>query len=194
MIHRDIKPGNIFAAERGGIRDVAKLLDFGLVKSTSPDVQDAQVTHDGTVVGSPLYAAPELTLGDHDVGPGADIYALGATAYFLLTGRPVFTGQNPLRIAIAHATQSPELPSDVCDGIPADLEAIVLKCLAKAPEDRFASAGDLERALADCAEEHPWTQDDAQQCWQDAADFTSGVASLRSDEFAESSVVPFAAA
>jgi serine/threonine-protein kinase len=194
MIHRDIKPGNIFAAERGGIYDFAKLLDFGLVKSTSVEAEDVQVTREGVVVGSPLYAAPELTLGEHDIDPRTDIYSLGATAYFLLTGRPVFTGDRAVKIVVAHAHQTPTPMSDLRDGIPAELQAIVLKCLAKSPADRFSSAADLEAALAECAIANPWTAPQAARWWQESADFTSGRQPADIDEFAETSVVPLAPA
>ena len=187
MVHRDIKPANIFAAERGGIYDFAKLLDFGLVKSTqSPE--DLQVTREGLVLGSPLFAAPELAFGECEVDYRADIYSLGATAYFLLTARPVFMGENPLRVALAHAQQMPAPLSQFRNDIPAALEAIVLRCLAKSPKDRFASVAELEAALAACACEHPWAQEQAERWWQDAADFTSGPATSAIDPFAETSI------
>jgi serine/threonine-protein kinase len=113
LIHRDIKPGNIFAAERGGIHDFAKLLDFGLVKSTGGSADNIQHTRDGVVVGSPLYAAPEAALGEGTVDERVDQYSLGATAYFMLTGRPVFPGTRALDIVVAHARDLP-LPASVC--------------------------------------------------------------------------------
>jgi len=93
LIHRDVKPGNIFASERGGLYDVAKILDFGLVKSLKPESRSIKLTHDGAVVGSPLFAAPEAAV-DGEPNSQSDIYSLGATAYYLLTGRPVFPGDN----------------------------------------------------------------------------------------------------
>ncbi len=96
LIHCDIKPGNIFAAERGGLYDVAKLLDFGLVKSMVPHADSIKLTIDGTVIGSPLFACPETAVGE-TLDARRDIYSLGATAYFLLTGQPVFSGENPLK-------------------------------------------------------------------------------------------------
>ena len=187
MVHRDIKPANIFAAERGGIFDFAKLLDFGLVKSMQSPA-DLTITREGLVLGSPLFAAPELAFGEREVDHRADIYSLGATAYFLLTGRPVFAGESPLRVALAHAQQTPALLSEFRNDIPASLEAIVLRCLAKSPEDRFASVAKLEGALAACAREHPWAQEHAERWWQDAVDFTSGPASSAIDPLAETSI------
>jgi serine/threonine protein kinase len=186
-VHRDIKPANIFAAERGGIFDFAKLLDFGLVKSTqSPG--DLSITREGLVLGSPLFAAPELAFGEREVDHRADIYSLGATAYFLLTGRPVFTGESPLRVALAHAQQTPAPLAEFRNDIPAALEAIVLRCLAKSPEDRFASVAELEAALAAAAREYPWTQEQAEHWWHEAADFTCDAAAREIDPFAETSI------
>ena len=187
MVHRDIKPANIFAAERGGIFDFAKLLDFGLVKSMQSPA-DLTITREGLVLGSPLFAAPELAVDEREVDHRADIYSLGATAYFLLTGRPVFAGESPLRVALAHAQQAPALLSEFRNDIPAVLEAIVLRCLAKSPEDRFASVAKLEAALAACACEHPWAQEQAERWWQDAVDFTSGPATSAIDPLAETSI------
>jgi serine/threonine-protein kinase len=190
MVHCDIKPGNIFAAKCGGVYDFAKLLDFGLVKFMQPRSNDSGGASQGMIVGSPLYAAPDLMLGACDVDPRTDIYCLGATAYFLLTGRAVFPGDQALPIALAHLRQTPLPPTRLRDGIPADLEAIVLQCLAKSPEDRFSAAGDLEAALARCAQDHRWTAWQAEQWWRSAADFTSGRSHVETDDVLETQLAP----
>src|SRR5947209_2716467 len=87
LIHRDIKPANIFVAQRGGLYDVAKLLDFGLVKPVA-EIPSARLTHDGAISGTPLFMSPEQARGLGDVDARSDIYSLGAVAYALLTGRP----------------------------------------------------------------------------------------------------------
>lgn len=189
LIHRDIKPANVFAAERGGIRDFAKLLDFGLVKSTGPVEGDANHTLEGVVVGSPMYSAPETTVGGGPVDARADIYSLGATAYFVLTGRPVFKGEQPLQIVFAHAKEAPVPPTEIVSEIPRDLEAIVLKCLAKSPDDRFSSAAELESALASCTDADAWSREDAERWWSASSDFPFEEESTPpSDEYAETAV------
>jgi eukaryotic-like serine/threonine-protein kinase len=169
LVHRDVKPGNIFAAERGGIYDFAKLLDFGLVKTSAPDAERVQVTMDGAVVGSPLFAAPEVTV-DRTFDARSDIYSLGATAFYLLTGRPLFDGTNPLKVLFAHANQEPPRPSDVRADVPADLESIIMRCLAKRPEDRFGEVSELDSALAGCESAGSWTRADAARWWSEVGD------------------------
>jgi eukaryotic-like serine/threonine-protein kinase len=163
LIHRDIKPGNIFACERGGLFDFAKLLDFGLVKSIRPEA-DLNLTGDGAVVGSPLYSAPEAMLDDV-VDPRVDIYSLGATGYFLLTGRPVFTGSKPLKVIMAHQNDPVAPPSQHAAGVPADLESLILKCLEKSRDRRYASIQQLEQALSDCGCAGKWTSEQAFEWW-----------------------------
>ena len=167
MIHRDIKPGNIFAAERGGVFDIAKLLDFGLVKSINPDPESVKVTHIGTVVGSPLFAAPEAAV-DGEPNEQSDIYSIGATAYYLLTGRPVFPGENPLKVLFAHAQEEPDPLSQHLPDVPGDLETVIMKCLAKKPGDRFQTVKQVKDALEDCRVDMPWTQTRAREWWSTA--------------------------
>jgi serine/threonine-protein kinase len=174
LVHRDIKPGNIFAAERGGLYDVAKLLDFGLVKSAAPDEGSLQLTIDGAVVGSPLYSCPEAAVGE-TLDERSDIYSLGATAFYLLTGRPVFDGDNALKVIFAHANETPPALAEVNPEVPCDLEAVVMKCLQKKREDRFAAAGLLEAALRSCRSADDWTQDRAAQWWTQTAEGPTGV-------------------
>ena len=102
LIHRDIKPGNIFAAQRGGLYDVAKLLDFGLVKPVA-EIASARLTQEGAISGTPLFMSPEQARGLGDVDARSDIYSLGAVAYALLTGRPPFERTSPMEVMIAHA-------------------------------------------------------------------------------------------
>ncbi len=155
LIHRDIKPGNIFAAMRGGYYDVAKLLDFGLAKSVS-DLDDVHLTQAGSITGSPLYMSPEQATGDFDSDARSDIYSLGAVAYYLLTGLPPFAGDQPLKVIIAHATREVVPPSQLRPEVPADLEAVVMRCLAKRPQERYQDAASLGAALAGCAAADQW--------------------------------------
>jgi serine/threonine-protein kinase len=166
LIHRDIKPANIFAAYRGGRHDVTKLLDFGLAKRQA-ELPAVQVSHHGSITGSPLYMSPEQASGqraDHR----SDIYALGAVAYYLLTGRAPFQGDNALSVMIAHARDAATPPTALRPDIPADLEQVVLRCLAKNPADRYQDAASLERALAGCGcgSAGHWTEDHAAEWWR----------------------------
>jgi serine/threonine-protein kinase len=166
LVHRDIKPGNIFLAERGGIYDVVKLLDFGLVKPMT-DEENMQLTTEGAIIGSPLYMSPEQATGRGEPDARSDIYSLGALAYFLLTGKPPFDGMTPVEVIMAHLNKEPAPPRTIVDSVPADLEAIVMKCLAKKPEDRFQSAAELNAALAMCQCADQWTRKDAAQWWRE---------------------------
>ncbi|MBX7168270.1 MAG: serine/threonine protein kinase [Pirellulales bacterium] len=165
LVHRDIKPGNLFAAQRGGVFDVAKLLDFGLVKDKDlTQHEDLELTTEGSVNGSPLYMAPEQARG-LDPDARTDIYSLGAVAYFMLTGRPPFEGPKAVDVIIAHARDPVVPPSMVRPGIPTDLEQVVLRCLAKDPTRRYASAQDLKAALAACELADGWSEERARQWW-----------------------------
>ncbi|QDT36767.1 serine/threonine-protein kinase [Stratiformator vulcanicus] len=163
LVHRDMKPGNIFAAERGGNYDVAKLLDFGLVKQTRPQPGDIEHTAEGVVIGSPLYGAPE-SLTNESNGPTADIYSLGATAYYALTGRPVFDERNALKAVSAHLNTIPEPMSHFAD-VPDDLSAVVMRALAKNPKSRFASAAEMAEAIRSCECFGSWGPLEAAQWW-----------------------------
>jgi len=167
LIHRDIKPANVFAANRGGVYDVAKVLDFGLVKQAANEQTPAlHVTQVGSFSGSPLYMAPEQAAAFSDANPRTDIYSLGAVAYYLLTGRPPFSGRNPMEVIIAHSRDEVVPPSQLRQGVPADLEQVVLRCLAKAPADRFPDVECLEAALGACACAGLWDERQAAAWWQ----------------------------
>src|SRR5262249_21514868 len=173
LIHRDIKPGNVFAAQRGGLYDVAKLLDFGLVKPVT-EAPAARLTQEGSISGTPLFMSPEQARGLHDLDARSDIYSLGAVAYALLTGRPPFERTNPLEVLIAHARDDVVPPSQLQTGVPADLERVILRCLAKRPEDRFPDVDHLDQALAGCAAADRWTQSDAARWWHEHQQTTTG--------------------
>jgi serine/threonine-protein kinase len=167
LIHRDIKPSNIFAARRGGMEDVAKLLDFGLVRPAATS-RAAHLSAEGQVLGTPLFMSPEQATGGRDLDERCDIYAIGAVAYYLLTGRPPFEGENGIAVMIAHARDPVVPPSRVRPDIPEDLERVVSRCLAKDPAGRFPDAGSLERALGECACAEDWDPERAVRWWRDA--------------------------
>lgn len=168
LIHRDIKPANIFAAQRGGVCDVAKLLDFGLVKQPrSRQAQEPRSTPEGSFSGSPLYIAPEQATAYGEADARSDVYSLGAVAYYLLTGKPPFSGRTPLEVIAAHRRAEVVPPSKVRDDVPADVERIVLRCLNKDAGDRFADVESLRQALDRCQCAGKWTERRAAQWWQD---------------------------
>jgi serine/threonine protein kinase len=167
IIHRDIKPANLFAARSGDEHDILKVLDFGIARLVS-GAFDATATQ--SVRGTPAYMAPECWSGG-DADARSDVYALGATLYCLLTGRPPFAGNDAALLVRAHLLETPAPPSATAAmPLPASLDALVLRCLEKAPVDRFASARALEKALLDVAAElPPWTGDEARSFWTDRA-------------------------
>jgi serine/threonine-protein kinase len=185
LIHRDIKPSNIFAARRGGMDDVAKLLDFGLVRPVATD-RGAAVSAEGQVLGTPLFMSPEQAMNSRELDERSDIYSLGAVAYYLLAGRPPFEGETGIAVLIAHARDPVVPPSKTRPGLPKDLERVVLTCLAKDPAERFPDAGCLERALAACGSARNWDQDLAVRWWRDYG----RAAALRSAETPTSDEFP----
>ncbi|MEM7605170.1 MAG: serine/threonine-protein kinase, partial [Myxococcota bacterium] len=137
LVHRDIKPANIMLCRRAGIADVVKVLDFGLVKTLDRAETAADITQANTIVGTPAYLSPEAIRSPDDVRAPTDIYALGAVAYFLLTGRAVFEANTLVELCSLHLTESPTSPSKVRgEAIPVDLEALLLRCLRKDPGER----------------------------------------------------------
>ena len=171
LIHRDIKPGNIILCERGGVPDVAKVVDFGLVKEL--DTADG-LSQEGALVGTPLYMAPE-SIRSGAADPRSDIYAVGAVAYYLLTGVHVFTGQTVIEICGHHLHTAPVAPSErIGHALPPDLEAWVMRCLEKSPDSRPASAAEAERELA-AADDGSWRVERAHEWWrQYGADLKRG--------------------
>jgi serine/threonine-protein kinase len=172
LIHRDIKPSNIFAARRGGMDDVAKLLDFGLVRPAAA-ARASHLSEEGQILGTPPFMSPEQATGGRELDERGDIYALGAVAYHLLTGRPPFDEAGGIAALIAHARDPVLPPSRVRAGIPEDLERVVLRCLAKDPADRYPDAEGLERALGECACAGEWDQRRAAQWWRGAGRTTA---------------------
>jgi serine/threonine-protein kinase len=167
LVHRDLKPANLFVAILGGKCDIAKVLDFGLVKLTAPEA--TQLTADYTVSGTPQYMSPEQAMGAGEIDGRADIYALGAILYFMLTGRPPFEGATPTELMIAHARDPVVPPSKIRPDIPADLEAVALRCLSKKPDDRYQDARQLSYALAACTCASEWDETKAEEWWAERA-------------------------
>jgi serine/threonine-protein kinase len=168
LVHRDLKPANILVAIMGGKCDVAKVLDFGLVKLTAaPDA--TQLTADYTVSGTPQFMSPEQATAAPDLDGRADLYSLGAILYFMLTGRPPFEGKSPTELMISHARDPVVPPSQHKSDLPHDLEAVVMRCLAKKPDERFRDARALADALAACACAADWNDEKAEAWWIDQA-------------------------
>jgi serine/threonine-protein kinase len=149
LIHRDVKPANIVLTERADEPDVVKVVDFGLVKTMGRN--DGEAAAANMITGTPLYLAPEAITSPETVDGRADIYALGAVAYFLLTGQHVFDGRTVVEVCSKHLLDQPVAPSRrLGRELPEDLEAIVLSCLAKDRDARPASAAALRVALLAC--------------------------------------------
>jgi eukaryotic-like serine/threonine-protein kinase len=163
LVHRDVKSGNIMLCRFADRADVAKLLDLGLVAEFGAG-EDGRLTQAGNVLGTPAYMSPEQARGA-DVGPASDLYSLGAVGYFLLTGRPPFAGRSPLEVLHAHTSAAVVPPAAVRPGVPADLEAVILRLLRKDPAARYGDAAAVESALAACGCAGQWSEADAAGWW-----------------------------
>ena len=164
LSHRDIKPANIILCRRGRMPDVAKVVDFGLVKEIAR-------TGDGdpaarVIMGTPAYLSPEAVTDPDRVGPASDLYSLGCVGYFLLTATRVFEGNTAVDICVRHVSHAPELPSRrIGKPIPAELEALIMACLAKDPAGRPASAFELRAALGRIPAYQEWDEAEALSWW-----------------------------
>ncbi len=165
LIHRDIKPANILLSEQGGVSDFAKVVDFGLVKEVN-EPENARLTREDVFAGTLHYLAPETIQAGSSPDPRSDLYALGAVAYCLLTGGPVFDG-TPVQVIQSHLQVSPEPPSArLGRPLPAKLESIVLDCLEKDPNRRPESAQALMDRFAACDDVAPWVAEEARKWWR----------------------------
>jgi serine/threonine-protein kinase len=169
LVHRDIKPGNIMvhlSHAYGGGDDFVKVLDFGLVKEVRTE-GGIELSHEAILAGTPQYMAPESIVSPEAVDGRVDLYALGAVAYYLLTGTHVFNGMSVAEVCSHHLYSAPEsLSSRLGTPVLPELEKIVSTCLAKDPSERPQTASALEQLLVDCSSiAGSWTPDDAQRWW-----------------------------
>ena len=149
VVHRDVKPDNLFVCRMGDEADFLKVLDFGIAKIEGQE-EDATVTRAGWVHGTPAYMSPEACNGDR-VDARSDVYSLGAVLYFLVTGTPPFTAGTAAAVMLAHVSEVPDRPSTRVP-VPHDLETVIMCCLEKDPSARYASARELDAALAGCGD------------------------------------------
>ena len=146
LVHRDIKPGNLMLSRRGD-RAVVKVLDFGLARATQEQKVDSGLTREGQALGTPDYIAPEQILDAPSADIRADIYSLGGTLYYLLTGRPPFQGKSLYDIYQAHISRDADPLNLVRPEVPAELAALVAKMMAKDPARRFQTPDEVAQAL-----------------------------------------------
>lgn len=166
MVHRDVKPSNLFVCHEGIDYDLLKVLDFGLVKVDQAS-DETFLTRDGDISGTPGFLAPEQILGNQPVDHRADLYALGCTAYWLLTGKRVFEADNAMGVMIQHLNEQPAPLSElVGEEIPARLESLVMSCLSKEPGDRPQTADEISRELAGLGIAERWTPERRENWWQ----------------------------
>jgi serine/threonine-protein kinase len=168
LIHRDVKPANLYLCQRVFEPDFVKVLDFGLVKHATVDVADADaLTRKGLLAGTPSYLAPELAMGTEAIDGRADIYALGCVSFKLLTGRCVFEEDTALATILAHVNTPAPSPNSISEvPIPPDFEDLVLACLSKDPAKRPPTCEALMQALEGIELAEPWTRERAADWWQ----------------------------
>jgi tetratricopeptide (TPR) repeat protein len=165
LIHRDVKPANLFVAVLGGEFDFLKVLDFGMVK-TGPSEQDLQITAADSLVGTPAFVAPEWVTGEGPTDGRSDLYSLGCTAFWMLTGMPVFQAKTPTAMLMAHVATAPPPVSRLSEQpIPDALEAIIRQCLEKRPENRPESAEQLREMLGEIDCGAAWDGERARAWW-----------------------------
>jgi serine/threonine-protein kinase len=168
LVHRDVKPSNIFLCRYGEDYDFVKVLDFGIVKASheGPDRQTA-LTGENTIHGTPAFMSPEQALGNARIDGRADIYSVGCVAYWLLTGQLVFPADTPTAMLMKHIQTTPQPPSSRTElSIPPLMDRVVLSCLAKDPADRPQSAKELSRRLAEIDVASIWHEERRREWWE----------------------------
>lgn len=169
LVHRDIKPANLMLCVRGLVSDHLKVLDFGLVKDPS-ESDNVSVTNAAALIGTPSYMAPESIMDPTSVGAAADLYSVGAVAYFLLAGEPVFVGTSSMEVCIKHVHEPPvPLSKRASQTIPAPLEELVLACLRKLPGARPGSALELRARLDEIDTSLGWSSSEADTWWESSS-------------------------
>jgi serine/threonine-protein kinase len=168
FVHRDLSPSNVFVSVLGGRCDVAKVLDFGVVGGVSA-LPDHDPAASGMVAGTPEYVSPEQAVAGREVDGRSDIYGLGAMLYFMVTGRPPFERDTAADVLRAHVSEPVKPPRELAADVPADLEAVILRCLAKRPEDRYADARAVADALGACSCATEWNEARAEGWWLEKA-------------------------
>ena len=165
LVHRDIKPQNIMLCERGGECDFVKVLDFGLVWNLA-DSEDMRITRPHRIIGTPLYMAPERFSSPLDADVRSDIYSLGAVAYHLLSGRPVFRAVSDLQLLgqVMHATPDP-LSELVSPPLPEALNRLVMDCISRDLGQRPQTVAAMREILDSIENVPPWTQEMAKEWW-----------------------------
>jgi serine/threonine-protein kinase len=170
LVHRDIKPSNIYVCRYGRQVDFVKVLDFGLVKRVrgfEDDQTQMQLTAPQAIGGTPAFMAPEQVLGSAETDARTDLYAVACVAFWLLTGRTVFQGSTVMEVLVQHVRDEPPPPSRYSEWpVPAALDAVILRCLAKSPDDRPQSADDLAEALTAACDPREWTPARAREWWR----------------------------
>ena len=165
VVHRDIKPENIMVCRYGGVYDHVKILDFGLVKHVA-EKHSRDLTRSLRILGTPLYMAPERLRNPADVDARVDIYALGAVAFLMLTGKKLFESADDLQLTSKILNDEPARPSAAApQPIPVELDLLVLSCVEKRREDRPQRVADLVEAFDALAVDHRWTQREAELWW-----------------------------
>jgi len=170
LIHRDIKPANIILCRKGLDFDVIKVLDFGLVKSMGQvDEVEEELTLQGQIFGTAGFMAPEAVMGRNDlVDTRSDIYSVGCVLYRLLTGRQVFMGKTPMEIILSHVGKEPIPPSNfMTQPLDAELERLVLDCLAKEPDKRPRDGLELQQRVRAIHMEETWDENAARRWWHE---------------------------
>ncbi len=165
LIHRDVKPANLYLCRSGNRCDFVKILDFGLVSLHRAEAANPRLTMPELAVGTPEFMPPEVARGERIDGR-ADLYGLGCVAYWLATGKPVFEGASHFDVISKHLHGTPEPPSrHAPNPLPSELDALILQCLEKRPEDRPAGARELSRMLAAIPLDEPWRDEHATAWW-----------------------------
>jgi serine/threonine-protein kinase len=160
VIHRDIKPENILLHDGS-----ARVADFGIALAVSRSEGAGRMTETGMSLGTPQYMSPEQAMGEREIGPRSDVYALGAVLYEMLTGDPPFSASTAQAIVAKVMTEKPMPPSRVRERVPAAVEEAVLTALEKRPADRFATAADFASALVSAQSGRASSHPSPPPCW-----------------------------